>query len=260
MKTIKTKRNRILSTFVVIAVAITMVTSVPINPIIATANTGVLLMSITQNISTTAQDGNKFTADIGFGELTAWDNNTQISIGGTGRTPIVINNAALTGSGLTPPRGWQPASVAGINNAPAFQIKFNTLGYNDLRFSCLQKSTGSGPDTFKLAYRIGNSGNFIPINGSTVTPPRISNDSYAALEQTYHNFSLPAAINNQTEVYLRVYFDGSANLGRNGNTSINDIKIASGEYDFDNPVMPPDRNPRPEHIIINQFMVTELTK
>jgi len=225
----------------------------PANSVKASLQTNELLVSITQTAATIAESGNRFTAGGGVfaavSELTAWDNNQQITIGGTGRTPIVINNAALIGAADV---GWKPASVAGINNASAFQIKFSTLGYEDIRFSCTQKSTGSGPDAFRLAYRIGSTGTFTPIDNSLVNPVRVSNDSYTALEQTYYNFKLPVAVENQSIVELRVYFDGLGNLGRNGNTSINDIMITSGDYDFGSPNMPPDRLPRPEHIIINQ--------
>jgi hypothetical protein len=193
-------------------------------------------MALTRPTATAAEPGNRFNADSGIyaseSNLTAWDNNTQIVIGGTGRTPIVINNGSLAAASTN----WQAASVSGVDNASAFEIKFRTTGHKDIRFSASQKSTGSGPDTFKLAYRIGPTGPFIPIDNSTVTPPRLSNDTYSALGKTYDGFLLPAALNDQDEVYIRVYFDGITNLGRNGNTSINDIVIKGVALGDDEPV------------------------
>jgi uncharacterized repeat protein (TIGR02543 family) len=160
--------------------------------------------------------------------LTAWDNNTQVLIGfaGTNRTPVVFNN----GSWAPGSTRWNPASVVGIANAPSFQMELpNTTGYQELTLTARQKSTGSGPDAFFLAYRIGNTGNWERIAGSERTVLRTGNDTYAALNdpaaETYVNFALPSALNNQTQpVFLRVVFDGLGNLTA-GNTSINDIEI-----------------------------------
>ena len=189
----------------------------------------VSLMSLTRTTATVAEAGNQFGADSGvFAEisnLTAWSNNTQKIVGGTGRTPIVFNNAQTTG-------GWKPISVAGLDHADAFQIMFSTLGYENIRFTCRQKSTGSGPDAFQLAYSVGNpDGPYTLIENSRTGTngipaiTRMSNDTYAALRDSYDNFVLPAEMENEAEVYLRVVFDGLTNLGANGNTSINDIVI-----------------------------------
>ena len=196
----------------------------------------VLLVALKRESATVMADpGNKFNADEGIyadvSELTAWDNNQQIVIGSNGsteRTPIVINNAETVTT-----NGWQPANEVGIDDATAFQLKFSTKGHEDITFSCTQKSTGSGPDTFRLAYRIGSTGSFTPVENSLVHPVRVSNDSYDALQPTYDEFSLPITMSNQDVVYLRIYFDGANGLGRNGNTSINDIKITAVPVPFD---------------------------
>ncbi|MCL1821058.1 MAG: metallophosphoesterase [Oscillospiraceae bacterium] len=193
----------------------------------------VVLMSLTRTAATAAETGNQFTADSGVfanvSNLTAWSNNTQKAVGGTGRTPIVFNNAQTTG-------GWKPVSVAGLDNADAFQIKLSTVGYENIRFTCTQKSTGSGPDAFLLAYSVGNpEGPYTVISGSETGTngipaiSRMSNDTYAALQPSYANFVLPAEMENEAEVYLRVVFNGLTNLGANGNTSINDIVIIGDE-------------------------------
>ncbi|MCL2013888.1 MAG: choice-of-anchor I family protein [Oscillospiraceae bacterium] len=155
--------------------------------------------------------------------LTAWDNNEQVLIGyaGNDRTPIVFNNSSLTPNSTD----WQAASVFGIDKASAFEIKFKTTGYEEIRFSCTQKSTASGPDAFRLAYRVGAEGGFTGIDESEVNPIRAGANTYEILEQTFDAFLLPEDMEDQDEVYLRVYFDGLTDLTRNGNTSINDIEI-----------------------------------
>ena len=191
--------------------------------------TNIELMSLTRTEAVAAEPGNLFSADSGIyadvSDLTAWSNNVQKVIGGTGRTPIVFNNAQTTG-------GWRPVSVAGLDNADAFQIKFSTLGYENIRFSCTQKSTGSGPDAFLLAYSIGDpEGPYTVVSdsgtGTNGIPAitRMSNDTYAALQASYSDFVLPSEMEDETEVYLRIVFSGSASLGQNGNTSVNDIVL-----------------------------------
>ena len=222
-------------------------------------STPTVLMSLTRSTAAAAESGNKFNADSGVfaseSSLTAWNNNEQVTIGGTGRTPIVINNNQTTATS-----GWYPASVGGIQNATAFQINFSTTGYDDIRFSASQKSTGSGPDAFILAYSL-NGTDWVKIpdsrTGTNEIAPviRVSNDTYTALEQTYDNFILPAVVNNQAEVYLRVVFDGLTTLGVNGNTSINDIVITSGVVTPDEP----DEPVRADYIIINQAYARAVT-
>ena len=67
-------------------------------------SSGVTLMSLTRTTATAADAGNQFDADAGVfavvSNLTAWNINEQITVGGTGRTPIVINNAAVTAGGI----------------------------------------------------------------------------------------------------------------------------------------------------------------
>ena len=196
------------------------------------AESDVVLMSLTRTAANAAADeGNQFNADSGVfadvSNLTAWNNNEQKVIGyqGSNRTPIVFNNAAAG--------AWQsvgPAAVdAGVtvDTASAFQIKFETTGYENIRLSASQKSTGSGPESFALAYSIGNpTGPYTAIADSQHKNSTASNDTYAALQLSYVGFVLPAELADQTEVYLRVYMVESALSNRsNGNTSINDIEI-----------------------------------
>jgi len=211
------------------------------------AQTDVTLMSITRTAVNAAADaGNQFNADSGVfadvSNLTAWNNNTQRAIGyaGSNRTPIVFNNAAAP--------AWRSVGSAAVDagitvdTASAFQIKFETTGYDNIRLSCSQKSTGSGPESFQLAYSIGSpTGPYTVIPDSRHDNVRISNDTYAALQPSYANFTLPAEIANQSEVYLRVYMVDSALSDRsNGNTSINDITIVGdkigGSGNVDEPV------------------------
>ena len=215
--------------------------------------TDVVLMSLTRTaVNATADAGNQFNADYGIyadaASLTAWTNNEQKVIGylGTNRTPIVFNNSEAGAW-----RSVGPADVdAGvtIDTASAFQIKFETTGYESILFSCSQKSTGSGPEFFALAYSIGNpTGPYTAIDDSKKVIYRTGDDTYAALQPSYVNFPLPEELNDQEEVYLRVYMvDSTLSNRSNGNTSINDIVIiGNGTADGEPIVVIPEIPQRP---------------
>ena len=187
------------------------------------------LMSISRTFASEADPGRKFNADSGVfkdvSDLTAYNSNQQIDIGGGGRTPIVINNAAAG--------AWQSVGDAPedegvtVNTATAFQIKFSTAGYDTIRFTCFQKSSASGPEAFALAYSIGNpTGPYTAIPNTKKTVVTSAENTYSVLEKTYDEFVLPAEIHNKSVVYLRVYMvDSELEDRSNGNTSINNIKI-----------------------------------
>lgn len=241
--------KRTLSILLALALSITMfgIGAVATEPVEA----DVVLMALTRTASNAAFDQNRtFNADSGVfaasSNLTAWNNNTQIMIGydGTERTPIVINNAAVTGN-TTDGNGWRSVSSAAIdagitvNTATAFQIRFETTGYENIRFSARQRSTGSGPQQFALAYSLnGPTGPFTPIANSTTgnvqSPSAFRDNAYTdfdfAAANTFTNFVLPATVADQAAVYLRVYLVNSTLEDRaNGNTSINDIVVIGDE-------------------------------
>jgi hypothetical protein len=220
-------------------------------PVIDVPGDSVLLAQILRtSADAEADDDNQFNADDGIfkatANLTAWSENRQRNIGvGTAvRVPIVLNNFTA---------GWRSVNAAiiddnhpdfeiDVNDATAFQIKFETTGHENIRFSARQRSTATGPDFFALAYRVGSDGDFIPIPNSErsnrQSPANYIINSYAAFNwqdsQTFDKFVLPDEVENQTAVYLRVYMIESEIpvTGRsNGNTSINDIVIIGDEMD-----------------------------
>jgi hypothetical protein len=216
----------------------------------ATAQISVLvpkvLMSLTQTTAAAAGTDNRFNADSGVfanvSHLTAWNNNAQITIGGTLRTPVVINNAAA-GAWRSVGSAAADAGVT-VDTATAFQVKYSTTGYESITFSASQKSTGSGPESFALAYSAGSpTGPYTVIPGSKINNFRVGDDTYAALKQSYAEFPLPAEAEDKAEVYLRVYMVDSALANRsNGNTSINDIKITGKRITGNKNTVPVDKS------------------
>ncbi|MCL2224369.1 MAG: CotH kinase family protein [Defluviitaleaceae bacterium] len=197
-----------------------------------------VLAEITRTENNAAAENNRFNATGGVFRhsafLTAWSGNTQRTIGfmGDNRAPMVLNNSAVAD-------GWRSVGDTGVtvDTATAFQIRFETTGHENIRFSARQRSTGSGPDYFALAYRVGSTGDFtsIPNTRNAVSlrnTQGFRNNNYSDFNwphsQTFDGFLLPAAVANQPAVYLRVYMRETAlaaNDRTNGNTSINNIVI-----------------------------------
>jgi len=180
--------------------------------------------------------------------LTAWNLNERVLIGwdGTLRTPIVFNNGSLQQN-----LGWQSLTSVGVDNASAFEISLSTVGFEEIRFSASQKSTGSGPDAFRLAYRLEGQENFTLIDDSFIQPVRVGNDTFSALQKSFDGFILPETLADQEKIYLRVVFDGLVNA-RNGNTSINNILIEGIPM---NPIIPeiPDEPIKDTYVSIGEF-------
>ncbi|MCL2842386.1 MAG: putative Ig domain-containing protein, partial [Oscillospiraceae bacterium] len=202
-----------------------------------------VLVLLTQPVNIEAEAGNRFNATGGYfmdvSHLTAWDNNVQRTIGSMGtqeRTPIVFNNGATE-------RGWQSVgdTVGGtditVDTATAWQLRFETTGFENIRFSTQQKSTGSGPNEFALAYSLnGPNGPFIMIPDSVAQPLRASDNSFEVFEnpltRTYVEFALPDTVANQGAVYLRIFGHNFTMEDRlNGNTSINHIVVIGDAID-----------------------------
>ena len=209
-----------------------------------------VLMKLTRTEpNATADAGNQFNATGGLfrssSHLTAWSGNVRrpIGIDGTNRAPMVFNNFS---------DGWRsvnqeaqsgnPDFGVTVDTASAFEIIFETTGHENIRFSARQRSTGSGPDFFALAYRIGSEGGFTSIPGTKTenrqSPSTHQNNNYTDFDrpatQSFDKFLLPAEVENQEEVYLRVYMRESkipASGRSNGNTSINDIEIIGDEME-----------------------------
>jgi predicted phosphodiesterase len=195
---------------------------------------GVVIASLTQtarepsNLTPRAMQG----VHGNYSNLTAWSNNVQIPLGRDSNTPVTIANQAVSGGWLSVGRG------VALDNAVAFQFKLRTAGFENIRFTAKQKSTGSGPDFFSLAYSTSPTGPFIPIPDSKTTNRQASSafrtDTYFDFEWydavSYDNFRLPAAMENQEEIYLRVYLSTENYIATgNGNTSINDIVFIGDE-------------------------------
>jgi len=199
----------------------------------------IVLVEIARTENLAAADiNNSFLATGGYfrgvSNLTAWSEDVQRvigTVGTTARAPMVFNNF---------PDGWRAVNhtnanlrVSDIGDASAFQIRFATEGFENIRFSARQRSTGSGPDLFSLAFRVGSTGDWISVADTLTTnrqsPEGYRNDNMTGFDwdgsQSFDEFVLPADVADNAVVYLRLYMRNATVAITGGNTSINDIVI-----------------------------------
>ena len=80
-------------------------------------------------------------------------------------------------------------------NLAYWLINFTTTGYNNLKFSSLQRAGSTGPRDFMVQYRIGNAGTWTDLSVVTVATDWTTG--------TVSNVVLPNVCNNQTNVKIR---------------------------------------------------------
>lgn len=148
--------------------------------------------------------------------------NTTGTIGVSGKTTLA-----------TQTRGWTAGSPASPDNASNWEILLSTVGYENLKFSAMQASTGKAPGKWRLAYKRSTDSTFTTITSAgEATLPQNTTDNASALIQSFDAVDLPAECGNQSGLRLRVYMSNATYGGgggtvdpTSGNTSINNISI-----------------------------------
>ena len=146
----------------------------------------------------------------------------------------VANNAAGWWSSVSGNQTQANFVPLEIEDSAGWVITLDTTGYENIMFSAYQSSSNNGPRDFRLAYRIGDSGAWTVFGGEgTVT---VQGDGpgnpQLVLGQTFANVPLPATVNNQAAVQVRVWISSTAPRGTGnltatgGNTSLNHIVFA----------------------------------
>ncbi|MEI6123490.1 MAG: T9SS type A sorting domain-containing protein [Bacteroidota bacterium] len=149
-------------------------------------------------------------------------NNTTMLITTQGGTSVID----FTKNGLTT-KAAQTTGWDGGANVKFWQIEINTTGYNNLKLYSKQTSGGSfaGPRDWKSQYRIGASGTWADIPGTTLV--NANNWTSAVIS----NVNIPVAAYNQASVFIRwlMTTDTSsaapALVASGGTTKIDDIYV-----------------------------------
>ncbi|MBR3149509.1 MAG: CotH kinase family protein [Eubacterium sp.] len=115
-------------------------------------------------------------------------------------------------------------------NGGYWLITTSTLGYSSLSLNLEQLSSNKGPRDWGLAYSTDGT-NYTYIANSNVRA--ISNDASSSTVETYNNFALPTACDNQQTLYLKLFINGGESIDGNelrdmlkGNTGIENITIS----------------------------------
>jgi len=122
--------------------------------------------------------------------------------------------------------GIDPTTDITVETSAGWVITLDTRGFEDITFSAYQSSSNNGPSDFRLAYRLGTTGAWTVFDGVGIVT--VLGDA-GEMGQTFSNVSLPAAVNNQAEVQIRVWIASNRPRGTGtldidgGNTSINNI-------------------------------------
>ena len=125
------------------------------------------------------------------GGITA--NLTQtITTNSTGAVSYIPIGTPASTTSIAISSGWNSGSLSKF-----WEVSFTTAGYENIRFSSLQRSSNTGPRDFKVQYKIGASGTYTDVPGGSVT---VANN-WTTGQLT--NIALPSACNNQSSVYLR---------------------------------------------------------
>lgn len=174
-------------------------------------------------------------ADFGTpaGTVVGWDFNDQDKVADSGAPANATQQISSTATGFEGyangvsgkalyKKGWDNGS-----GTKYWMVGFSTAGFSTLTLSSVQRSWNYGPRDFKVQYRIGTGGSWTDVAGSTVT---VANDYVTGV---LNALPLPAACNDQAEVYLRwimtsnTRFDGLGPVVSGGSSVIEDIVLSA---------------------------------
>ncbi len=152
------------------------------------------------------------------------DEGNALNVGIQSITPVGLNVISYPG-GPSGTGGINAYSVSGNgwdNGADTkhWMIAMNTTGVTGLTLSSLQGSSNTGPANFKIQYRVGATGAWTDVTGGDVNITVAPSPGNPATFFGPTDLPLPAAVDNQTEVYIRWLMTS--------NTSVNGSTVASG--------------------------------
>ena len=138
--------------------------------------------------------------------------------GGTSAIDFSKNGATTKAAQAT---GWDNGSMLKF-----WVVELNTQGYENLKLSSKMQSGGNnpGPRDYMVQYRIGNTGDWIDVPGTTLL---VTNDWNAGL---LDSVALPSSCNGQASLFLRWIMTSNTNsqggdVTSSGINKIDDIYV-----------------------------------
>ena len=168
------------------------------------------------------------------GDLTSLENRSKLSMFPNGYSATALSYTDIYGVKAA----WQSdnrfAATKKLDNPNGngyWLIETSTAGYRDLTLSLEQLSSNKGPRDWGVAYSTnGLTYTYVSLSNARA----ISNDAYGKTAATYRNLPLPAACNDQSKLYIKVFINGGESVDgtelddatvTKGNTGIRDIEL-----------------------------------
>lgn len=194
------------------------------------------------NTSTYVNNGTEITA-FNLADSLNFDNNAVGATTGNGSLKMYPNGSDATSltydakygakASASPQLTWTSSTN---NSADGFWlIETSTKNYSNLTLSAKQMSSDNGPRDFCVAYSVDGI-NYTKMANSSI---RLTSN----LENSFVNFVLPADLNNQENVYIKIMINGGENMSAQelndaansigkGNTGINDVVLCGVKSSF----------------------------
>ncbi len=87
-----------------------------------------------------------------------------------------------------------------VKNLPYFEAEFSTKGYEDITFSVSIGATKKAPKSYRMAYRVGSTGNYTTLFYDSAFVTLKNNKQFVRLSA-----KLPAAAGNNDKVMVKIY-------------------------------------------------------
>lgn len=95
-----------------------------------------------------------------------------------------------------------------VKNLPYFEIQFSTKGYEDIDFALSIGATKKGPKSYAMSYRVGSSGSYSALSGSSASLTLSDNKKYTRMSAT-----LPDAAKNKDVVMVKISATTASTVG-----------------------------------------------
>ncbi|MDE6567805.1 MAG: hypothetical protein K2K70_08760, partial [Lachnospiraceae bacterium] len=147
-------------------------------------------------------------------------------------------------------------------NLPYFEAEFSTKGQQDISFSASIGATKKGPKSYRMAYRVGNSGSYTTLFYASATLTLTQNKQFVRMSA-----KLPDAAENQDKVMVKIYATEAATVGggsltdnpSSGKIGINHILVEGTKIKTQSKQQTSKNNTSGEKIRVGKAVVSKVT-
>ena len=176
-----------------------------------------------------------FLGDFDAGATTAVDPRTLLTPFAINAVDVIANqtSVAITNGGVAEFDGIANAVVAlngsGTADAPHIIVYLNTTGLGGIQFACnirdIDDTADNSIQQVDVQYRVGGAGSYASVPGGYIAD---ASSGPSTTMSTPLNLSLPAAVNNQSQVEVRIMTTNAA--GNDEWIGIDDISVTGSPF------------------------------